>query len=134
MKTRAKSSAGFTLVEVLIALAMLGVVLLAAAASTTKYLGVITRNRMRIQAAALADAQIAKVRVSPGVRLAHGPVRQHPQRSSLSGLHPLDPGHPYRGGNHHRCDQDQGHRIGPSAQHPGGALRHHRCSVNSELP
>ncbi|MFL5511989.1 MAG: type II secretion system protein J, partial [Gemmatimonadales bacterium] len=60
MKTRAGSSAGFTLVEVLIALAMLSVVLLAAAASTTKYLGVITRNRMRIQAAAVADAQIAK--------------------------------------------------------------------------
>ena len=59
------STAGFTLVEVLIALAMLGVVLLAAAASTTKYLGVITRNRIRIQAAAVADAQIAKVRVSP---------------------------------------------------------------------
>ena len=59
MKTRARSSAGFTLVEVLIALAMLSVVLLAAAASTTKYLGVITRNRMRIQAAAVADAQIA---------------------------------------------------------------------------
>jgi len=65
MKTRARSSAGFTLVEVLIAVAMLSVVLLAAAASTTKYLGVITRNRMRIQAAAVADAQIAKVRVSP---------------------------------------------------------------------
>jgi type II secretion system protein I len=65
MKTRDRSSAGFTLVEVLIALAMLSVVLLAAAASTTKYLGVITRNRMRIQAAAVADAQIAKVRVSP---------------------------------------------------------------------
>ena len=65
MKTRARSSAGFTLVEMLIALAMLSVVLLAAAASTTKYLGVITRNRMRIQAAAVADAQIAKVRVSP---------------------------------------------------------------------
>jgi prepilin-type N-terminal cleavage/methylation domain-containing protein len=48
------STAGFTLVEVLIALAMLGVVLLAAAASTTKYLGVITRNRIRIQAAAVA--------------------------------------------------------------------------------
>ena len=59
------STGGFTLVEVLIALAMLSVVLLAAAASTTKYLGVITRNRIRIQAAALADAQIAKVRVSP---------------------------------------------------------------------
>jgi type II secretion system protein I len=58
-------TAGFTLVEVLIALAMLSVVLLAAAASTTKYLGVITRNRIRIQAAAMADAQIAKVRVSP---------------------------------------------------------------------
>jgi type II secretion system protein I len=62
---RPSSTGGFTLVEVLIALAMLSVVLLAAAASTTKYLGVITRNRMRIQAAALADAQIAKVRVSP---------------------------------------------------------------------
>jgi type II secretion system protein I len=62
---RPDSTAGFTLVEVLIALAMLSVVLLAAAASTTKYLGVITRNRMRIQAAAVADAQIAKVRVSP---------------------------------------------------------------------
>ena len=59
------STGGFTLVEVMIALAMLGVVLLAAAASTTRYLGVITRNRMRIQAAAVADAQIAKVRVSP---------------------------------------------------------------------
>jgi type II secretion system protein I len=59
------TDAGFTLVEVLIALAMLSVVLLAAAASTTKYLGVITRNRIRIQAAAVADAQIAKVRVSP---------------------------------------------------------------------
>jgi type II secretion system protein I len=62
---RTDSAAGFTLVEVLIALAMLSVVLLAAAASTTKYLGVITRNRIRIQAAAVADAQIAKVRVSP---------------------------------------------------------------------
>jgi type II secretion system protein I len=63
--SRRTSTAGFTLVEVLIALAMLSVVLLAAAASTTKYLGVITRNRIRIQAAAMADAQIAKVRVSP---------------------------------------------------------------------
>ena len=62
---RRSSTEGFTLVEVMIALAMLSVVLLAAAASTTKYLGVITRNRIRIQAAALADAQIAKVRVSP---------------------------------------------------------------------
>jgi type II secretion system protein I len=62
---RPEFTAGFTLIEVLIALAMLGVVLLAAAASTTKYLGVITRNRIRIQAAAVADAQIAKVRVSP---------------------------------------------------------------------
>jgi type II secretion system protein I len=60
-----RPTAGFTLVEVLIALAMLSVILLAAAASTTKYLGVITRNRIRIQAAAVADAQIATVRVSP---------------------------------------------------------------------
>jgi type II secretion system protein I len=60
-----QSTGGFTLVEVLIALVMLSVVLLAAAASTTRYLSVIARNRIRIQAAAVADAQIANVRVSP---------------------------------------------------------------------
>ena len=113
MKTRARSSAGFTLVEVLIALAMLSVVLLAAAASTTKYLGVITRNRMRIQAAALADAQIAKVRVSPAYDSLT--VRFDSTRSGV----------PFPGytrstrvirtgrGKHHRCHQDQGHGIGP---------------------
>jgi prepilin-type N-terminal cleavage/methylation domain-containing protein len=59
------SRKGFTLVEVLIALVMLSVVLLAAAGSTTRYLSLITKNRIKIQAAAVADAQIANVRVSP---------------------------------------------------------------------
>jgi Tfp pilus assembly protein PilV len=53
------------LIEVLIALVMLSVVLLAAGVSTTRYLSLITRNRIRIQAAAVADAQIATIRVSP---------------------------------------------------------------------
>jgi prepilin-type N-terminal cleavage/methylation domain-containing protein len=59
------SISGFTLVEVLIARVMLSVVLLAAAGSTGRYLSVIARNRIRVQAAAVADAQIATVRVSP---------------------------------------------------------------------
>jgi prepilin-type N-terminal cleavage/methylation domain-containing protein len=62
---RRSSSRGFTLVEVLIALVMLSVVLLASAGSTTRYLSLITKSRIKIQAAAVADAQIANVRVSP---------------------------------------------------------------------
>jgi prepilin-type N-terminal cleavage/methylation domain-containing protein len=61
----ARSRCGFTLIEVLIALVMLSVVLLAAAGSTTKYLSLITKNRIRIQASAVADAQIATIRTSP---------------------------------------------------------------------
>jgi prepilin-type N-terminal cleavage/methylation domain-containing protein len=61
----ASSGSGFTLIEVLIALVMLSVVLLAAAGSTTKYLSLIAKSRIKIQAAAVADAQIANIRVSP---------------------------------------------------------------------
>jgi hypothetical protein len=44
---------------------MLSVVLLTAGASTTKYLSFITKSRIKVQAAAVADAQIASIRVSP---------------------------------------------------------------------
>ena len=59
------SRQGFTLIEVMIALVILSGVLLTLAASTTRYLSIITRNRIRIQSGAVADAQIAAVRVAP---------------------------------------------------------------------
>lgn len=62
---QSSSTGGFTLIEVLLALVMLSVVLLAAGASTAKYLSLITKSRIKVQAAAVADAQIASVRVSP---------------------------------------------------------------------
>jgi prepilin-type N-terminal cleavage/methylation domain-containing protein len=63
---RAKSTRdGFTLVEVMIAIFILGSIVLTMAASASKYLSVATKNRQRIQASAAAEAQIALVRVSP---------------------------------------------------------------------
>jgi prepilin-type N-terminal cleavage/methylation domain-containing protein len=56
---------GFTLIEVMISIFILGSIVLAMAASASKYLSVATKNRMRIQANAAAEAQIALVRVSP---------------------------------------------------------------------
>jgi prepilin-type N-terminal cleavage/methylation domain-containing protein len=56
---------GFTLVEVMIAVIILGGIVLAMGASASKYLSVATRNRQRVQASAAAEAQIALVRVSP---------------------------------------------------------------------
>jgi prepilin-type N-terminal cleavage/methylation domain-containing protein len=56
---------GFTLIEVMIALVILSAVLLTLAASTTRYLSIISKNRIRIQAGAVADARIAAIRVSP---------------------------------------------------------------------
>lgn len=58
-------SEGFTLIEVMIALVILSAVLLTLAASTTRYLSIITKNRIRIQAGADADARIAVIRVAP---------------------------------------------------------------------
>lgn len=63
---RARSSRdGFTLVEVMIAVFILGSIVLTMAASASKYLSVATRGRQRVQASAAAEAQIALVRVSP---------------------------------------------------------------------
>ena len=65
MRRVSSSQDGFTLIEVMISIFILGSIVLAMAASASKYLSVATKNRMRIQANATAEAQIALVRVSP---------------------------------------------------------------------
>ena len=65
MRAISPSRQGFTLIEVMIALVILSGVLLTLAATTTRYLSIIARNRIRIQSGAVADAQIATVRVAP---------------------------------------------------------------------
>jgi prepilin-type N-terminal cleavage/methylation domain-containing protein len=65
MRIAPSSRHGFTLIEVMIALVILSGVLLTLAASTTRYLSIITKNRIRIQSGAVADAQISAVRVAP---------------------------------------------------------------------
>jgi prepilin-type N-terminal cleavage/methylation domain-containing protein len=65
LMNRTSAPGGFTLVEVLLAMVMLSVVLLASAGSTTRYLSLIAKSRIKVQAAAVADARISEVRVSP---------------------------------------------------------------------
>ncbi len=65
MRVAASSRHGFSLIEVMIALVILSGVLLTLAASTSRYLSIITKNRIRIQSGAVADAQISAVRVAP---------------------------------------------------------------------
>ena len=65
MRAISPSRQGFTLIEVMIALVILSGVLLTLAATTTRYLSIIAKNRIRIQSGAVADAQIAAVRVAP---------------------------------------------------------------------
>jgi prepilin-type N-terminal cleavage/methylation domain-containing protein len=65
MRTVGAGKHGFTLIEVMIALVILSAVLLSLAAATTRYLSIIARNRIRIQSGAVADAQIAAIRVFP---------------------------------------------------------------------
>ncbi len=63
MRRTVSGQDGFTLIEVMISIFILGSIVLAMAASASKYLSVATKNRMRIQANAAAEAQIALVRV-----------------------------------------------------------------------
>jgi len=65
MRRTTSSQDGFTLIEVMISIFILGSIVLAMAASSSKYLSVSTKNRVRIQANAAAEAQIALIRVSP---------------------------------------------------------------------
>jgi prepilin-type N-terminal cleavage/methylation domain-containing protein len=62
---RPSSTRGFTLIEVMIALVILTGVVLSIGQGSARYLSTITRSRIRIQASAVADAQIATIRVAP---------------------------------------------------------------------
>ena len=65
MRNTQANSDGFTLVEVMIAIIILGSIVLTMAASASRYLSVATKQRQRVQASAAAEGQIALVRVSP---------------------------------------------------------------------
>lgn len=62
---RSGSRAGFTLLEVAIALAILGGVLLVLATTTARFVHTVTLDRVRTQASAAADAHIARIRLWP---------------------------------------------------------------------
>ena len=56
---------GFTLLEVAIALAILGGVLLVLATTTARFIHTVTLDRVRTQANAVADAHVARIRLWP---------------------------------------------------------------------
>jgi prepilin-type N-terminal cleavage/methylation domain-containing protein len=65
MRAPVAAGRGFTLVEVLIALAILGGTVLLMAPGAAKFPSTIAASQRRIQAAAAADAEIALIRVYP---------------------------------------------------------------------
>ena len=65
MRRTTANREGFTLIEVMISIFILGSIVLAMAASASRYLSLATKSRQRVQANAAAEAQIALVRVSP---------------------------------------------------------------------
>lgn len=62
---RRTGTAGFTLIEVAIAIAMLGVLMLGLLSANGRLVGAVARDRIRAQAGEVADAQIALVRLWP---------------------------------------------------------------------
>ena len=60
-----RGTEGFTLLEVAIALAILGGVLLVLATTTARFIHTVTVDRVRTQANAVADAHIARIRLWP---------------------------------------------------------------------
>ena len=60
-----KSEAGFTLIEVLLAVAMLGTLTLALMSNSAKMIRGVTDDRSRTLAATSADERIARIRVWP---------------------------------------------------------------------
>ena len=65
LRTHGRKQAGFTLLEVAIALAILGGVLLVLATTTARFIHTVTLDRVRTQANAVADAHIARIRLWP---------------------------------------------------------------------
>ena len=65
MRSTPTARAGFTLVEVVIALGILSGIVLLMAPAAQRYVSVATRSRREIQAAAIADAELAQIRVYP---------------------------------------------------------------------
>jgi type II secretion system protein I len=64
MRTR-KSAAGFTLIEVLLAVVMLAILTLALMSNSAKMIRGVTDDRTRTLAATSADERIARIRVWP---------------------------------------------------------------------
>jgi type II secretion system protein I len=58
-------TAGFTLIEVMIAITILGILTLSLLSANGRMVGTVARDRVQAQAAEAADAQIAQVRLWP---------------------------------------------------------------------
>ncbi len=65
MRARRQAQAGFTLMEVIMAVTILSAVTLMMAAPASRFLSVSTKAELRVAASAAADAQIALVRMYP---------------------------------------------------------------------
>lgn len=65
MRAGRQAQAGFTLMEVIMAVTILSAVILMMAAPASKFLSVSTKAELRVAASAAADAQIALVRMYP---------------------------------------------------------------------
>jgi len=59
------AQAGFTLIEVLIAVSILAIVTLGMGATTTAFVRTVNQNKMRNEAMGIVDAQISKIRTEP---------------------------------------------------------------------
>lgn len=65
MRATQTTRAGFTLIEVMIALGILSSIVLLMAPAAQKYGSITTKARREIQAAAVADAEMAMIQVFP---------------------------------------------------------------------
>jgi len=59
------AQAGFTLIEVLIAISILAIVTLGMGATTTAFVRTVNQNKMRNEAMGIVDGQISRIRTEP---------------------------------------------------------------------